>query len=78
MQRCVFSDALVTVSEGGRELGEFNVTVERVSRGEQSCFLVHAHSHGAIDNTPCGTAIKGERQMLGIGESVFYWFCNLF
>ncbi|XP_046883917.1 ciliogenesis-associated TTC17-interacting protein [Hypomesus transpacificus] len=57
LQRCVFSDALVTVSEGGRELGEFNVTVERVSRGEQSCFLVHAHSHGAIDNTPCGTAI---------------------
>ncbi|XP_041697245.1 ciliogenesis-associated TTC17-interacting protein isoform X2 [Coregonus clupeaformis] len=57
MQQCVFEDSLVTVSEGGRELGEFKVTVERSSCREQPCLLLHAHSHGAIDNTPCGTAI---------------------
>ncbi|XP_029497787.1 ciliogenesis-associated TTC17-interacting protein isoform X1 [Oncorhynchus nerka] len=57
MQRCLFEDSLVTVSEGGRELGEFKVTVERTICREQPCLLLHAHSHGAIDNTPCGTAI---------------------
>lgn len=59
----MFSDTLVTVSEGGRELGEFNVTVEQACRGEQSCYLLHAHSHGAIDNTPCGTAITAYLSM---------------
>ncbi|KAM9458820.1 ciliogenesis-associated TTC17-interacting protein [Salvelinus alpinus] len=57
MQRCLFEDSLVTVSEGGRELGEFKVTVERTICREQPCLLLHAHSHGSIDNTPCGTAI---------------------
>ncbi|KAM6948211.1 ciliogenesis-associated TTC17-interacting protein [Aplochiton taeniatus] len=57
LQKCLFSDTLVTVSEGGREVGDFNVTVERVTRGEEACLMLHANSHGAIDDTPCGTAI---------------------
>ncbi|XP_010887155.1 ciliogenesis-associated TTC17-interacting protein [Esox lucius] len=57
VQRCVFEDSLVTVSEAGRELGEFKLTVEWTSRREQPCLLLHARSHGAIDDTPCGTEI---------------------
>lgn len=60
LQKCMFSDALVTTSEGGRELGEFSVTVEFASRAQQPCLLLHAHSHGAIDDTPCGTTVTGD------------------
>uniref|UniRef100_A0A3P9BX80 Ciliogenesis-associated TTC17-interacting protein n=1 Tax=Maylandia zebra TaxID=106582 RepID=A0A3P9BX80_9CICH len=49
LQKCVFADSLVTVSEGGRELGEFSVTVE-FARREQPCMMLHAQSHGAIDD----------------------------
>ncbi|XP_026006315.1 ciliogenesis-associated TTC17-interacting protein isoform X2 [Maylandia zebra] len=56
LQKCVFADSLVTVSEGGRELGEFSVTVE-FARREQPCMMLHAQSHGAIDDCPCGTAV---------------------
>uniref|UniRef100_A0A3Q4HE22 Ciliogenesis-associated TTC17-interacting protein n=1 Tax=Neolamprologus brichardi TaxID=32507 RepID=A0A3Q4HE22_NEOBR len=42
--------------EGGRELGEFSVTVEFAQR-EQPCMMLHAQSHGAIDDCPCGTAV---------------------
>ncbi|XP_039458571.1 ciliogenesis-associated TTC17-interacting protein-like isoform X1 [Oreochromis aureus] len=56
LQKCVFADSLVIVSEGGRELGEFSVTVE-FARREQPCMMLHAQSHGAIDDCPCGTAV---------------------
>ncbi|XP_034039791.1 ciliogenesis-associated TTC17-interacting protein isoform X2 [Thalassophryne amazonica] len=50
-------DSLVTVSQGGRDLGTFNVTVEFASRLQQPCMLLHAHSQGAIDDFPCGTTV---------------------
>lgn len=53
----MFNDSLVTVSDTGKELGEFSVTVEPVKREEQEVFLIHANSHGAIDGVPCGTSI---------------------
>ncbi|KAL0966352.1 hypothetical protein UPYG_G00294220 [Umbra pygmaea] len=57
MRRCVFEDSLVTVSEVGRELGDFKVSVEWTSHREQPCLLIHAYSHGDIDDTPSGTSI---------------------
>ncbi|XP_056149789.1 ciliogenesis-associated TTC17-interacting protein [Lampris incognitus] len=57
LQKCLFSDSLVTVSEGGRELGEFTVTVEFALRGQQPCLLLRASSQGTIDDTPCGTTV---------------------
>ena len=53
----LFSDSLVTVSDTGKELGEFAVTVETATHQGQECFLIHANSHGAIDSVPCGTSI---------------------
>lgn len=53
----VYNDELVTVSESGRELGEFKITVTPVKKSGVDCFLVHANSHGIIDNVPCGTSI---------------------
>ncbi|XP_042371990.1 ciliogenesis-associated TTC17-interacting protein-like, partial [Plectropomus leopardus] len=55
--QCVFPDSLVTVSEGGRHLGKFSVTVEFARRVEQPCVLLHAQSQGAIDDSPCGTTV---------------------
>ncbi|XP_053186629.1 ciliogenesis-associated TTC17-interacting protein [Scomber japonicus] len=57
LQKCVFPDSLVTVSEGGRDLGKFNVTVEFALRVQQPCMLLHAQSQGAIDDSPCGTTV---------------------
>ncbi|XP_020505632.2 ciliogenesis-associated TTC17-interacting protein [Labrus bergylta] len=57
LQRCVFADSLVTVSEGGRDLGKFSVTVEFSHRGQQPCMLLHAQSQGTIDDNPCGTTV---------------------
>ncbi|XP_076601084.1 ciliogenesis-associated TTC17-interacting protein [Chaetodon auriga] len=57
LQKCVFPDSLVTVSEGGRDLGKFSVTVEFGRRGPQPCVLLHAQSQGAIDEAPCGTTV---------------------
>lgn len=56
----MFTDSLVTVSEGGRDLGKFSVTVEFARRVQQPCMLLHAQSQGAIDNSPCGTTVTGE------------------
>lgn len=53
----MFDDNLVTVSDTGKELGEFSVTVEPTKFKGQECFLIHANSHGAIDGVPCGTSI---------------------
>ncbi|KAK0134538.1 Ciliogenesis-associated TTC17-interacting protein [Merluccius polli] len=61
LQRCLFSDSLVSVSEGGRELGQFSVTVDVASRGQQQqqqqqpCLRLCAVSRGTIDGTACGT-----------------------
>ncbi|XP_068594320.1 ciliogenesis-associated TTC17-interacting protein isoform X2 [Cebidichthys violaceus] len=55
--KCVFPDSLVTVSEGGRDLGKFSVTVEFARRVQQPCMLLHAQSQGAIDDSPCGTTV---------------------
>lgn len=53
----LFDDKLVTVSDTGKELGEFSVTISLAKRQDQDCFLVHANSHGFIDGVPCGTSI---------------------
>lgn len=45
------------MSESGRELGEFTVSINRVKKNHQDCFLVHANSHGTIDGVPCGTSV---------------------
>ncbi|XP_056606867.1 ciliogenesis-associated TTC17-interacting protein isoform X3 [Triplophysa dalaica] len=57
VEKCVFADSLVTVSDSGRELGDFSVSVSRASCNEELCFLLHASSHGVIDEVPCGTSI---------------------
>ncbi|XP_076018387.1 ciliogenesis-associated TTC17-interacting protein [Genypterus blacodes] len=57
LQKCVLSDSLVTMSEGGRDLGEFTMTVEFTRRFQLPCILLRAHSQGAIDDCPCGTAV---------------------
>lgn len=60
VDQCLFVDSMVTVSDTGKELGEFCVTVQKASYKDEPCYLVHANSHGAIDNIPCGTSIMGE------------------
>ncbi|XP_026989455.2 ciliogenesis-associated TTC17-interacting protein isoform X1 [Tachysurus fulvidraco] len=57
VDQCLFVDSMVTVSDTGRELGEFCVSVQKASYNEEPCYLVHANSHGTIDNIPCGTSI---------------------
>ncbi|XP_047223422.1 ciliogenesis-associated TTC17-interacting protein isoform X2 [Girardinichthys multiradiatus] len=57
LQRCVFPESLVPMSDGGRVLGEFSVSVEFTRRVLQPCLLLHAQSHGAIDGSPCGTTV---------------------
>ncbi|MEQ2186572.1 hypothetical protein GOODEAATRI_029978, partial [Goodea atripinnis] len=57
LQRCVFPESLVAMSESGRVLGEFSVSVEFTRRVLQPCLLLHAQSHGAIDGSPCGTTV---------------------
>jgi len=54
--RTVFSDVLGTVSTTGQEIGELTISVEETVRCGEICYLVHAHSHGIIDNVPCGTS----------------------
>lgn len=53
----MFEDHLATVSDTGRELGEFAVSIEPTKHKGVECFLIHANSHGAIDGVPCGTSI---------------------
>ena len=53
----LFSDSLVTTSDAGKEVGEFSVQVEPAHFHGQDCFLIHANSHGIVDNVPCGTSI---------------------
>jgi len=54
----LFSDGLIIMSDMGKELGDFTVSCEATQYEDgTNCFLVHANSHGAIDNVPCGTSI---------------------
>ncbi|XP_028512890.1 ciliogenesis-associated TTC17-interacting protein isoform X2 [Exaiptasia diaphana] len=53
----LFSDSLVTTSEAGREIGEMRITVESATWKEEPCCLVHANSHGVIDQVPIGTSV---------------------
>ncbi|EDO33354.1 predicted protein, partial [Nematostella vectensis] len=53
----VFPDTLVTTSTTGREIGEMSVTVEKVVWKDESCLLVHANSHGVVDQVPIGTSV---------------------
>ncbi|KAM9789296.1 ciliogenesis-associated TTC17-interacting protein [Neosynchiropus ocellatus] len=55
--KCVSPDTLDTVSEGGRHLGKFTVTVDFAHRQLQPCVMLHAQSKGAIDDSPCGTTV---------------------
>ncbi|XP_061747099.1 ciliogenesis-associated TTC17-interacting protein isoform X3 [Nerophis ophidion] len=57
LPKCVFTDSLVTVSEGGRELGRFRVSMEFARRARRPCMLLHAQSEGAVDDSPCGTTV---------------------
>lgn len=78
VQRCLFADSLVTVSDTGRELGEFCISIQKTIHNNQPCFLVHANSHGAIDNIPCGTSITGESRLMWTKNksSPVYFFCD--
>lgn len=54
----LFSDGLAIISDTGKELGDFSVSCEPTQWEDGTdCFLVHANSHGSIDNVPCGTSI---------------------
>lgn len=53
----LFSDSLVTTSQTGREIGEMTVTVENATWRGQPCYLVHANSHGSVDQVPIGTSV---------------------
>ncbi|XP_037537394.1 ciliogenesis-associated TTC17-interacting protein [Nematolebias whitei] len=57
LQKCVFPESLVTVSESGGHLGDFRVTVEFSCRLQQPCMLLRAQSQGVIDGHPCGTSV---------------------
>lgn len=65
LQKCVLSDSLTTVSQGGQDLGNFSMTVDFGRKGQQSCMLLHALSQGAIDGSPCGTSVTGEFRARG-------------
>lgn len=60
LQKCVLSDSLTTVSQGGQDLGNFSMTVDFGRKSQQSCIVLHALSQGAIDGSPCGTSVTGE------------------
>ncbi|KAL8587030.1 hypothetical protein ACOMHN_023420 [Nucella lapillus] len=57
LPQVTFDDHLVTVSDTGKELGDFSIAIERVQRHGEPCFLVHANSKGIVDAVPCGTSI---------------------
>ncbi|KAM4551287.1 LOW QUALITY PROTEIN: ciliogenesis-associated TTC17-interacting protein-like [Odontesthes bonariensis] len=78
LQRCVFPESLVTVSEDGRDLGRFNVAVEFARRLQQPCVLLHAQSHGAHDGSPCGTTVTAYLTVdLEVLEEDYYEYVKL-
>lgn len=56
-ERVLFDDNLITCSDTGKVLGEYEVSISPAVNQGRECFLLHANSHGAIDNIPCGTSI---------------------
>ncbi|XP_072179571.1 ciliogenesis-associated TTC17-interacting protein-like [Diadema setosum] len=58
LQDILFTDSLVAISTIGKELGEFTVTVEPARHNGEDCLLIHANSHGTIDNIPMGTSLR--------------------
>ncbi|XP_005804656.1 ciliogenesis-associated TTC17-interacting protein [Xiphophorus maculatus] len=57
LQKCVFSESLLVMSDCGGVLGEFSMSVELTHRALEPCVILHARSHGAIDGSPCGTSV---------------------
>lgn len=57
--QAVFTDRLATVSisDDDKEIGELTLSVEETTRGDEICYLVHAQSHGLVDNIPIGTSV---------------------
>ncbi|XP_078085414.1 ciliogenesis-associated TTC17-interacting protein [Mustelus asterias] len=53
-----FTDSLLTISDTGRELGEFTIVVQPIMYHASPCLSIHANSHGSIDSIPCGTSIS--------------------
>ncbi|XP_069792079.1 ciliogenesis-associated TTC17-interacting protein [Narcine bancroftii] len=53
-----FTDRLVTVSETGKELGEFIISFQPIICEGLPGVNVTASSQGSIDNIPCGTSIS--------------------
>ncbi|XP_051880825.1 ciliogenesis-associated TTC17-interacting protein [Pristis pectinata] len=53
-----FTDSLVTISDTGKELGEFIISIHPTFYKGTQCISVAANSHGAIDDIPCGTSIS--------------------
>ncbi|XP_060683707.1 ciliogenesis-associated TTC17-interacting protein [Hemiscyllium ocellatum] len=51
-------DSLMTVSDTGKEIGEFTVTIQPILYHSFPCLNIHANSHGTIDSIPCGTSIS--------------------
>ena len=60
----------MTVSDSGKELGDFTVSVTRVKKFDQDCFLVHANSQGTIDGVPCALEVKQLAQDFITNENV--------
>ena len=73
----------MTTSDAGKELGEFSVSVELARHSGQDCLLIHANSHGALDNVPMGTSVTGKENSQRLrclsfssGEVVFFAAMN--
>ncbi|KAK2822013.1 hypothetical protein Q5P01_022078 [Channa striata] len=78
LQKCVFPDSLVTVSDSGKDLGMFRVTVEFARRDQQPCVLLQAQSHGTIDDAPCGTTVTAYlTSELGVLEEDYHEYIKL-
>ncbi|XP_059503544.1 ciliogenesis-associated TTC17-interacting protein isoform X2 [Stegostoma tigrinum] len=53
-----FTETLMTVSDTGKEIGEFTVTMQPILYHSFPGLSIHANSHGSIDSIPCGTSIS--------------------
>ncbi|XP_032880811.1 ciliogenesis-associated TTC17-interacting protein isoform X2 [Amblyraja radiata] len=53
-----FTDSLVTISDTGKELGEFTISFHPIICEGLPGVGVTANSHGSIDSIPCGTSIS--------------------
>lgn len=53
---CLFEDQLVTTSPEGKTIGEFKSSVQKTEVGRSTLLLVHAASHGKVDDIPTRTS----------------------